>query len=106
MGVANARFDGLIYSPRMADCLFCKIRDGAIPAKKLHEDDRCLAFRDVNPQAPTHVLVIPKQHIATLNDTNAKDEALLGHLLLVAGKVARAEGIADEGWRAVVNVNR
>jgi histidine triad (HIT) family protein len=89
----------------MADCLFCKIRDGQIPAKLIHDDDRVFAFRDIQPQAPTHVLVCPKKHIATLNDLGPEDEALAGHLFLVAGKIASDEGIAEPGWRAVVNVN-
>jgi histidine triad (HIT) family protein len=92
----------------MVDCLFCKIRDGQIPAKLVHEDDRAFAFRDIDPQAPKHILVCPKKHIATLNDLTANDgdEALAGHLLLVAAKIAKDEGIAEPGWRAVVNVNR
>ena len=88
------------------DCLFCKIRDGQIPSKKVHEDDLCFAFRDINPQAPTHVLVVPKKHIPTLNDVVAEDEALVGHLHVAAAQIARAEGHADEGWRAVFNTNR
>jgi histidine triad (HIT) family protein len=90
----------------MADCLFCKIRDGQIPATKVHEDDYCFAFRDINPQAPTHVLVVPKRHIPTLNDIAPDDEALVGHLFVAAAKIAREEGHADEGWRTVFNVNR
>jgi histidine triad (HIT) family protein len=93
------------------DCLFCKIRDGQIPAKPVYQDDRCFAIRDINPQAPTHVLVIPKKHIATLNDVAGpsiaiEDEALIGHLFGVASKIARDEGHADAGWRALFNVNR
>jgi histidine triad (HIT) family protein len=89
-----------------SDCLFCKIRDGQIPAKLVHDDDRCIAIRDINPQAPTHVLVLPKKHIATLNDLEPDDEALVGHLFTAAAKIARDEGIADSGWRTVFNVNR
>ena len=90
----------------MSDCLFCKIRDGQIPAAKVHEDDHSFAFRDINPQAPTHVLVVPKKHIATLNDVGPEDEALVGHLFVAAAQIARAEGHADAGWRTVFNVNR
>jgi histidine triad (HIT) family protein len=90
----------------MADCLFCKIRDGQVPAKMVHEDEHCFAFRDINPQAATHVLVVPRKHIPTLNDLDEADAALAGHLLVVAAKVARDEGHADAGWRAVYNVNR
>ena len=87
----------------MPDCLFCKIIDGEIPATKVEEDAHFFAFRDINPQAPTHVLAIPKQHVATLND--ADDAALLGELLLFARDVAKAEGLADDGYRVVINTN-
>jgi len=89
----------------MSDCLFCKIRDGAIPAKKLFEDDRAVAFRDINPQAPTHILVIPRKHIASLDEATAEDEALIGHMHLVAQKLARDEGLS-KGWRAVFNTGK
>ena len=89
-----------------ADCLFCKIRDGQIPSKQVYADDQCIAFRDINPQAATHVLVVPRKHIATLNDMTAEDEPLVGHLLTVAAKIARDEGHADTGYRTVFNVNR
>jgi histidine triad (HIT) family protein len=90
----------------MSDCLFCKIRDGAIPAKMLHEDERAIAFADVNPQAPLHALVVPRRHVATLNDLVPEDEALVGHLHLVAAKLARDAGFADAGYRTVFNCNR
>lgn len=86
------------------DCLFCRIVRGDIPADVVHEDDDVLAFRDIDPKAPTHVLVIPKRHVRSLNDTDPDDAALLGRLMLAAGEVARAEGIAQSGWRAVSNV--
>ena len=89
----------------MADCLFCKIVAKEIPAKVIHEDADTLAFEDINPQAPTHFLVIPKKHIATLNDVAAGDEPLMGKLFTAAAKLAAARGFADRGWRAVVNVN-
>ena len=85
----------------MDDCLFCKIRDGQIPATLVFSDDRVLAFRDVNPQAPTHVLVIPRAHVRSLADARAEDAALLGHMSLVAAQVARAEGL--ESFRTVTN---
>ena len=85
------------------NCLFCKIVAGGIPAAKIFEDERAVAFRDINPQAPTHALVIPRKHVASLNDSGAEDEALLGHLLLVAARVAREEGHADGGYRTVIN---
>jgi len=89
----------------MADCLFCKIRDGQIPATKVHEDDLCFAIRDIKPQAPTHILVIPKRHISTLNDVQAEDAPLVGHLLVVAKTIAAGEGHGEPGWRTVFNVN-
>lgn len=90
----------------MSDCLFCKIRDGVIPSKKVYEDDHCFAFRDIEPQAPTHILVVPRKHIATLNDVGAADETLVGHLFVAAAKIARDEGHAENGWRALFNVNK
>jgi histidine triad (HIT) family protein len=85
------------------DCIFCKIVSGAIPAAKIFEDERALAFRDINPQAPTHALVIPRAHIPSLSEAGEEDEALLGHLLRVASRVAREEGHAERGYRTVVN---
>jgi histidine triad (HIT) family protein len=82
--------------------LFGKIIRREIPADIVYEDEHCLAFRDINPQAPTHVLLIPKQEIAKLADAGGEDQALLGHLLLAAGKVARQLGVAD-AFRLVVN---
>ncbi len=86
----------------MTETIFAKIIRREIPADIVYEDDRCLAFRDVNPQAPVHILVIPKQAIARLVDAAESDEALLGHLLLTANKVAMDEGIGD-AFRVVVN---
>ncbi len=88
-----------------SDCLFCKIIAGEIPADIVYESDTALAFRDINPQAPTHVLVIPRKHIATLNDIDESDEALVGSLYSAAREIAAAEGIADDGYRAVMNCN-
>ena len=82
--------------------LFGKIIRREIPADIVYEDDLCLAFRDINPQAPTHVLVIPKKEIAQLSDAGAEDQAVLGHLLLAAGKIARSLGVGD-AFRLVVN---
>jgi histidine triad (HIT) family protein len=92
----------------MADCLFCKIRDGQIPSKRVWEDDRCFAFEDINPQAPTHVLVVPRQHVATLNDLpalGAEGEGLVGHLVSVASQIAAQRGHAAPGYRVVMNTN-
>ena len=88
-----------------ADCLFCKIVNGEIPAEKVFEDDDVLAFRDINPQAPVHVLVIPKKHIERVSDAGAEDEALLGRLLLRANEVAGKLGLVEEGMRYVINTN-
>ncbi len=89
-----------------ADCIFCKIAAGAIPATRLHTNERLVAFRDANPQAPTHILVIPKEHIATLNEANAGHAALLGEMLLLARDLAQQEGLADRGFRTLFNTNR
>jgi len=87
----------------MSDCIFCKIAAGEIPADVVYQDDDVIAFRDLNPQAPTHVLVIPRKHIATLHDAEAEDAQLLGRLFLGAQQVAEASGIAESGYRTVVN---
>lgn len=87
------------------DCLFCKIAEKQIPANLVHEDDRVVAFRDVNPQAPTHILVIPRRHIATTNDLSAADNELVGHMVTTAQRIAAAEGIADSGFRLALNCN-
>ncbi len=88
----------------MADkTLFEKICDREIPAIILHEDDRCIAFRDISPQAPTHILIIPRKPIPRIALATEADEAVLGHLLLVAGKVAKSEGIAETGFRLIIN---
>jgi histidine triad (HIT) family protein len=87
------------------DCLFCKIVAGDIPADIIFESDSALAFRDINPQAPTHVLVIPRKHIATINDLDEADRETVGDLYLAAKDIARQEGMAEEGYRAVMNCN-
>ncbi len=89
----------------MTDCLFCKIVAGEIPADIIYEDDRVLAFRDISPQAPTHALVIPRKHIATLNDLQPDDAELVGQMLLAAKAIAAKDGIADDGYRTVFNCN-
>ncbi|RKP55213.1 histidine triad nucleotide-binding protein [Cohnella endophytica] len=90
----------------MSDCLFCKIVEGTIPARKAYEDDQVLAFHDIQPQAPVHLLVIPKKHIATMNDCEAEDAALLGQTLLAAQKVAAEAGLAESGYRLINNCGR
>ena len=89
----------------MSDCLFCKFVSGEIKPNVVYEDQDVLAFRDVNPQAPSHILVIPKRHIATLNDLQPQDAELMGKLSLAAQKVANDEGIDGPGYRTVINCN-
>ncbi len=86
------------------DCLFCKIVAGDIPARKLYEDDRVLAFHDIGPQAPVHFLVIPKRHIRTLNELSEDDKALTGHMLFTAQRLAQELG-CEAGFRVVMNCN-
>ncbi len=85
-----------------ADCIFCKIVGGTIPAKRVYEDDLCLSFADLNPQAPTHLLIIPKEHIPSQADAEQQHAALLGHLMAMAATVARGAGL-DRGYRVVIN---
>jgi histidine triad (HIT) family protein len=86
------------------DCLFCKIVAGKIPADRVYEDERVLAFKDIHPQAPVHLLVVPKAHVATLNDFASEETELAGTLLLAAKKVAAEQGLP--GYRVAMNVNR
>jgi histidine triad (HIT) family protein len=88
----------------MADCLFCKICEGKIPATITYRDDNVVAFKDIGPKAPLHELVIPIRHIASLAEAKSEDAALLGKLMIVASNQARAAGFADSGFRVVVNV--
>ena len=90
----------------MSDCIFCKIVGREIPAQLVHEDDEVVAFKDLNPQAPLHVLVVPRRHIATLNDLASGDEPLVGSMLRVAAKLAKDHGYAERGYRTVFNCNR
>ena len=87
------------------DCLFCKIINRGIPADIVYEDDQVLAFNDIDPKAPTHMLVIPKKHIATLNDITEEDQALVGRLPLTASRLAKDLGFAEDGFRVVMNCN-
>ena len=89
----------------MTDCLFCKIGAGEIKAEVVYEDGDLVAFRDLSPQAPTHVLVIPRRHIATTNDLTGGDADLVGHMVLAAKQVAELDGIAERGYRTVLNCN-
>ncbi|MEM7194764.1 MAG: HIT domain-containing protein [Pseudomonadota bacterium] len=85
------------------DTLFSKIVNGDIPADILYQDDRVTAFRDINPQAPVHILIIPNKIIPTVNDVTSDDEATMGHLFFVARQLAEQEGIAEDGYRLIVN---
>src|SRR5215212_594400 len=84
-------------------CLFCRIVAGEVPADIVYQDERAVAFRDINPQSPVHVLVIPRDHLESLDEATLKDEALLGHLLRVAARVANDQGLSDGGYRTVIN---
>lgn len=88
------------------DCLFCKIAEKKIPAKIVYEDPHVLAFEDLNPQAPVHILVIPKKHISTSLDLSDEDNELIGEMFQAANKLAKEKGIADRGFRLVMNCNR
>ncbi len=90
----------------MSDCLFCKIIAGEIPSDTVYKDEQVTAFRDINPVAPTHILIIPNKHIATINDLTTEDEGLIGHLFTTAKALAKEEGIDESGYRLIINVNR
>ena len=87
------------------NCIFCKIIAGEIPADLVYEDDVCAAFNDISPQAPTHILIIPREHLASLDEAEEKQKETLGHLLLTAAKIARDKGFAGDGYRVVINTN-
>ena len=87
------------------DCLFCAIANKTIPGDIVFEDEKIIAFRDITPQAPTHILIIPKMHIATLNDMTPENSELLGHMIFTAKTIAKEEGIADNGFRLAMNCN-
>jgi histidine triad (HIT) family protein len=90
----------------MSDCLFCKIAAGQIPGAIVFEDETLVAFKDINPQAPLHLLIIPKQHIASLNDLSAGDDALVGSMFRRAATLAKEHGYDERGYRTVFNTNR
>jgi histidine triad (HIT) family protein len=85
------------------DCIFCKIVAGEIPCTKIYDDSQAFAFRDVDPKAPIHILVIPREHIESLNDATQADEMLLGHLLRLVPEIAHQQGISESGFRTVIN---
>jgi histidine triad (HIT) family protein len=90
----------------MSDCLFCKIIAGNVPAGIVYQDDAVVAFKDINPQAPLHVLIVPRRHIATLNDVTPQDDALVGSMFRAAAALAREHGYDTRGYRTVFNTNR
>ncbi len=87
------------------DCIFCKIVAGRIPATRVYEDDICIAFDDLSPQAPTHILIIPRDHIDSLDKAAEEDAGAIGHLLVAAAEIARRQGFAEAGYRVVINTN-
>jgi histidine triad (HIT) family protein len=89
----------------MVDCLFCKILKGQIPASIIYEDERLIAFKDINPQAPLHALIVPKRHIASLNELTAEDDELVGEMVRRAAALANQQGYAERGFRTVFNTN-
>lgn len=89
----------------MNDCIFCKIVSGEIPSTRVYEDDLCLAFNDLTPQAPTHILVIPRQHLDSLDKAATENKEMLGHLLLTSAEISRQKGFATDGYRVVINTN-
>lgn len=90
---------------KLEDCIFCKIVAGEIPSDRVYEDEKCVAFNDLHPQAPTHILVIPRDHVDSLDKAIGDDKALLGHLLLSAAEISRQQGFAENGYRVVINTN-
>src|SRR5262245_12077708 len=87
------------------DCLFCRIIAGEIPSSRVYEDDVCIGFNDISPQAPTHILIVPRQHADSLDTVGESDRSTLGHLLLASAGIARTAGIAEDGYRVVINTN-
>ncbi len=89
----------------MPDCLFCKIVEGTVPASIVHRDERLIAFKDINPQAPLHVLIVPQRHIDSLNALGPEDDGLVGEMVRLGAALARENGYADRGYRTVFNCN-
>jgi histidine triad (HIT) family protein len=89
----------------MADCLFCKVVAGQVPATLVFQNDRVVAFKDITPRAPTHVLIVPKRHIATLNELSPEDDALVGEMVRAAAAIAKEQGLSERGYRTVFNCN-
>lgn len=94
-----------LWKVDMSDCLFCKIVSGEIPCDKIYENDKLIAFRDIDPKAPTHILVIPKKHIRSINELEISDQSLAGDILLSAKEIAKIENIESSGYRTIFNTN-
>lgn len=88
-----------------SDCIFCKIVSGELASETLYQDEMCIAFNDLSPQAPVHILIVPRDHIESLDKAAENDKATLGHLLLTAANIARSKGVAENGYRVVINTN-
>ncbi len=99
------RLPGRAYNPGMSSCLFCRIVSGEIPATRVYEDDLLVAFRDITPQAPMHVLIVPRAHVATLNDLGPEHDVVVGAMIRRAAAIAADHGFADGGFRTVFNCN-
>jgi len=104
--VTDGRQESVVADPAAAACLFCRIAAGSVPADTVHEDELVIAFRDIAPRAPTHLMLIPRRHIASAAELTEADAPLLGRLFAVAADLARTEGIAEGGYRLVSNVGR
>jgi len=87
----------------MAECLFCRIASGELKAAIVYQDDSVVAFRDINPRAPVHILIIPRKHVSSLNETSEEEEATVGHIVRIAAGLAAEEGVAESGYRLVAN---
>lgn len=94
---------GMIKKMAEPGCLFCRIIAGEIPAEVIQQDDQCIVIRDINPQAPTHLLAIPREHMESLDEASRSDEPMLGHLLRVAARIANEQGLGESGYRTVIN---
>lgn len=90
----------------MKDCIFCKIVDKELPSRIIYEDNKFIAFKDVNPKAPVHLLIIPKKHIPSVNRIESQDADLVGKLILVAQKIAKKEGVSESGYRLIFNIGK
>jgi histidine triad (HIT) family protein len=90
----------------VSGCIFCRVIEGSIPAKIVYQDEHTLAFDDINPQAPVHTLVIPKRHVASVQELGESDQALLGRILLTCAKIAKDKGLSDSGFRLIANTGR